>query len=207
MPELPPKDLVFRIYRDIRFSSDPTPYKTHFSAAWSRTGRKGPYACYYVQIQPGGKSFVGSGLWHPEAAPLALLRRNINRRPHLIKSVLTEDRLRKDILKVNAKDEKKAVKAFAASNAENALKTKPKGYEADNPNIELLKLKNFTIGKSLTDEEIADPKGIETVARVIATMAPFVTYLNGVVMPDEDASGSDEDEDEGDDAGEADEAE
>lgn len=118
-----------------------------------------------------------------------------------------EDRLRKDILKVNAKDEKKAVKAFAASNAENALKTKPKGYEADNPNIELLKLKNFTIGKSLTDEEIADPKGIETVARVIATMAPFVTYLNGVVMPDEDASGSDEDEDEGDDAGEADEAE
>jgi uncharacterized protein (TIGR02453 family) len=207
VPELPPKDLVFRIYRDIRFSSDPTPYKTHFSAAWSRTGRKGPYACYYVQIQPGGKSFVGSGLWHPEAAPLALLRRDINRRPHLIKSVLTEDRLRKDILKVNAKDEKKAVKAFAASNAENALKTKPKGYEADNPNIELLKLKNFTIGKSLTDEEIADPKGIETVASVIATMAPFVTYLNGVVMPDEDASGSDEDEDEGDDAGEASEAE
>ncbi|KAK4905533.1 hypothetical protein LTR66_017800, partial [Elasticomyces elasticus] len=52
IPELPPKDLVFRIYRDIRFSKDPTPYKPHFSAAWSRTGRKGPYACYYVQIQP-----------------------------------------------------------------------------------------------------------------------------------------------------------
>jgi len=196
VPELPPKDLVFRIYRDIRFSSDPTPYKTHFSAAWSRTGRKGPYACYYVQIQPGGKSFVGSGLWHPEAAPLALLRRNIDRRPHQIKSVLTEDRLRKNILNVNATDEKKAIKAFAASNAENALKTKPKGYETDNPNIELLKLKNFTIGKSLKDEEVADPKGIETIARLIGTMAPFVTYLNSVVMPDEDAPSNDEDESE-----------
>lgn len=196
MPELPPKDLVFRIYRDIRFSNDPTPYKPHFSAAWSRTGRKGPYACYYVQIQPGGKSFVGSGLWHPEAAPLSLLRRSIDRRPHLIKAVLTENRLRKDILNVSANDDKKAVKAFAASNAENALKTKPKGYEADNPNIELLKLKNFTIGKKLKDEEVADLTGIETIAQLIATMAPFVTYLNNVVMPDDDASSSDENEDE-----------
>lgn len=196
VPELPPKDLVFRIYRDIRFSNDPTPYKPHFSAAWSRTGRKGPYACYYVQIQPGDKSFVGSGLWHPEAAPLSLLRRSIDRRPHLLKAVLTENRLRKDILNVNANDEKKVVKAFAASNAENALKTKPKGYEADNPNIELLKLKNFTIGKKLKDEEIANPKGIETVSQLIATMAPFVTFLNNVVMPDDDASSSDIDEDE-----------
>ena len=62
IPELPPKDLVFRIYRDVRFSPDPTPYKTHFSAAWSRTGRKGPYAGYYMQIQPKG-SFVGAGVW------------------------------------------------------------------------------------------------------------------------------------------------
>ena len=194
---------MFRIYRDIRFSSDPTPYKTHFSAAWSRTGRKGPYACYYAQIQPGGKSFVGSGLWHPEATPLALLRRNIDRRPHIIKGVLSENRLRKDILNVNANDEKKAVKAFTTSNAENALKTKPKGYDADHPNIELLKLKNFTIGRSLTDEEVADTRVIETVSRLISTMAPFVTYLNSVVMPDEDdasSSGEDEEAENEDDA-------
>jgi hypothetical protein len=44
---------------DIRFSKDPTPYKTYFSAAWSRTGRKGPYAHYYIHIQPNGDSFVG----------------------------------------------------------------------------------------------------------------------------------------------------
>lgn len=58
IPELPPKDIIFRIYRDVRFSKDPTPYKPHFSAAWSRTGRKGPYAAYYIQIAP-GRSFLG----------------------------------------------------------------------------------------------------------------------------------------------------
>lgn len=126
IPELPPKDLVFRIYRDVRFSSDPTPYKPHFSAAWSRTGRKGPYACYYVHIQPGGRCFVGSGLWHPDAAPIALLRTEIDQRPEQLRSILMEPRMRKQIFGGVAKDEKKATRAFCEQNKENALKTKPK---------------------------------------------------------------------------------
>ncbi|MCJ1475556.1 hypothetical protein MMC13_004219 [Lambiella insularis] len=125
IPELPPKDLTFRIYRDIRFSPDPTPYKTHFSAAWSRTGRKGPYAHYYVQVQPGG-SFVGAGIWHPEAEPLALLRRSVDRKAHKLKEVLMDPLIRKECLSGVPKDEKKVVKAFCASNSENALKLKPK---------------------------------------------------------------------------------
>jgi uncharacterized protein (TIGR02453 family) len=59
VPELPIKDVIFRIYRDVRFSPDKTPYKPYFSVAWSRTGRKGPYAVYYLHIQPGGGSFLG----------------------------------------------------------------------------------------------------------------------------------------------------
>lgn len=126
IPELPPKDLVFRVYRDVRFSSDPTPYKPHFSAAFSRTGRKGPYACYYVHIQPGGKCFVSGGLWHPEAAPIASLRADINSNPGRIKDVLTNPGMRKHIFGGISKDTKKAVKAFCMQNEENALKTKPK---------------------------------------------------------------------------------
>lgn len=126
IPELPPKDLVFRIYRDVRFSSDPTPYKPHFSAAWSRTGRKGPYACYYVHIQPGGRCFVGGGLWHPDAAPIALLRTEIDQRPEMLRNVLNEPNMRKYIFGGVAKDEKRAVRAFCEQNKENALKTKPK---------------------------------------------------------------------------------
>ncbi|KAI4190438.1 MAG: hypothetical protein L6R41_000818 [Letrouitia leprolyta] len=140
VPELPPKDLVgipfihllfenayiklkkgiqqtFRIYRDVRFSSDPTPYKveieqqTHFSAAWSRTGRKGPYAAYYLQISP-GDSFFGGGLWCPEATPLAAMRNAIDRKSPKLKIVLMEPSMRKEFLGGIPKDEKKAVKAW-----------------------------------------------------------------------------------------------
>ena len=125
IPELPFKDLTFRIYRDIRFSPDPTPYKTHFSAAWSRTGRKGPYAGYYVQIQPKG-SFVGAGVWHPEAAPLALLRKSVDRHGERLKSVLSgSQELRKEFLG-GAKGEGECVKKFVGLNGESALKTKPR---------------------------------------------------------------------------------
>ena len=110
----------------------------------SRTGRKGPYACYYVQISPHGQSFVGtaslalalkcvllmfgsgSGLWMPEAQPLSLLRRDIDRKPERLRRVLTDPAMRKHILGGVPNDEKKAIKAFAAQNASNALKTKPK---------------------------------------------------------------------------------
>ena len=125
IPELPPKDLVFRVYRDIRFSSDPTPYKPHFSAAWSRTGRKGPYACYYVQIKPGDQSFVGCGLWHPDAQPVRLLRTDIDQSRRL-RDVLLDPDIRKHIFGGIKKDEKLAVKQFCNQNAGNALKTKPK---------------------------------------------------------------------------------
>ncbi|KAL9136345.1 MAG: hypothetical protein Q9175_002444 [Cornicularia normoerica] len=198
IPELPPKDLTFRIYRDIRFSPDPTPYKTHFSAAWSRTGRKGPYAGYYVQVQPNG-SFVGAGVWHPEAPPLALMRKDVDLKSHKIKAVLTAAELRKEFLGGIANDEKKAVKAFVGMNTENMLKTKPKGYEKDNPNIDLLKLRNFTIGKKLKDEEVLGPGGLGRIVELIGILTPFVSYLNSVVMPDEEPSSEDDDGEDGED--------
>ena len=207
IPDLPPTDLPFRIYRDIRFSPDPTPYKTHFSAAWSRTGRKGPYAGYYVQVQPNG-SFVGAGVWHPEAPPLALMRKDVDVKSHKIKAVLTAAALRKEFFGGIANDEKKAVKAFVNMNTENMLKTKPKGYEKDNPNIDLLKLRNFTIGKKLRDEEVLGAGGLGRIAELIGTLTPFVSYLNSVVMPDEEPSSEeDEDGEEGEDGGGEGEAE
>ncbi|KAL8737931.1 MAG: hypothetical protein Q9190_008063 [Brigantiaea leucoxantha] len=91
----------------------------------SRTGRKGPYAAYYLQIKPSG-CFLGGGLWHPEAQPLNLLRRNVDRKSHKLKAILMEPAMRKEFLGNVGKDERKAVKAFVAQNQENALKTKPK---------------------------------------------------------------------------------
>ena len=91
----------------------------------SRTGRKGPYAHYYLQIQPGG-SFIGGGIWHPDAPPLSLLRQDVDRKPHKLKKVLLDPNIRKEFLKGAPNDEKKAVKGFVGQNAENMLKTKPK---------------------------------------------------------------------------------
>ncbi|KAL6162691.1 hypothetical protein ACJQWK_11610 [Exserohilum turcicum] len=128
IPELPVKDVIYRIYRDIRFSKDPTPYKTYFSAAWSRTGRKGPYAHYYVQVQPNGGSFVGGGYWQPDAAALAKLRRDIDRKPHKLKAVLRSRAIRDSFLAGVKDDDNKAVKAFTSlpMNKSTALKRNPK---------------------------------------------------------------------------------
>lgn len=100
----------------------------------SRTGRKGPYAGYYVQIKPGGGSFVGAGLWLPEAGPLALLRQAIDAKSEKLKDVLLEPRIRKDFLKGVTNDATKAVKVFTSMNTENMLKTKPKvGFSLSSP--------------------------------------------------------------------------
>ncbi|KAF2689312.1 hypothetical protein K458DRAFT_413609 [Lentithecium fluviatile CBS 122367] len=196
VPELPVKDIIFRIYRDIRFSKDPTPYKTHFSAAWSRTGRKGPYAAYYVQIAPGGGSFVGGGLWQPEASALSALRHDVDRKPHKIKRVLTDVGIRRAFFGGVPDDEKKAVKAFVnqTSNQSTALKKHPKGYDSNHKDIELLRLRNFTLGTKLSDEEIVGAGGLERVAELIACLVPFIRYLNSVVMPDGQSSDSSEDD-------------
>ncbi|KAI8934879.1 hypothetical protein NX059_008553 [Plenodomus lindquistii] len=196
IPELPVKDVIYRIYRDVRFSKDQTPYKTYFSAAWSRTGRKGPYAHYYVQIQPNGGSFVGGGHWQPEPAALNRLRRDIDRKPYKIKSVLRDAGIRKAFLRGVQNDDKKAVKAFTSlpGNQSNALKRNPKDYGLDHTDIELLRLRNFTLGTKLLDHEIVGPGALDRIAELIRAMVPFISYLNSVCMPDEESSGSSDDE-------------
>jgi uncharacterized protein (DUF2461 family) len=91
----------------------------------SRTGKKGPYAAYYVQLQPEA-SFVGGGLWHPDGPALATIREDIDLQPHRMKGALMNDNLRRIFFEKAKKDEKKVVAAFVAENAEGALKTKPK---------------------------------------------------------------------------------
>ncbi|KXX72960.1 hypothetical protein MMYC01_210627 [Madurella mycetomatis] len=224
IPELPFKDVNFRIYRDIRFSNDPTPYKPHFAAAFSRTGRKGPYACYYVHLEPGGDNFVGGGLWHPDGGALAKLRASIDERPQRWRRVLCEPNFRDTFLagrdskaaaapatkaaKKGKKktaggggeaagehtDEEAVLKAFAEANKEGALKTRPKGFVAEHRDLELLKLRNFTVGKRVDDGVFtALEGGQEEVMGIVRALVGFITHLNRIVMPD---PGDDSDSDE-----------
>ncbi|KUI53588.1 hypothetical protein VP1G_00886 [Cytospora mali] len=203
IPELPLKDIIFRIYRDIRFSKDPTPYKPHYSVAFSRTGRKGPYACYYVHCEP-GSCFVGGGLWHPDAGHVAKLRASIDEHPQRWRRILMDDGFRRTFLPTaKSGDEKSCLKAFAKANEGNALKTKPKGFNTDHRDIELLKLRNFTVGKKIPDSMLTAEDGQDQITDIISSMVGFVTFLNNVVMPDpdmdSDSSSEDEDEDEDED--------
>lgn len=86
-------------------------------------------------------------------------------------------------------------------NEESQLTRAVKGYEIDNPNIDLLKLRNYTIGKKLKDDEVLGAGGLDRIADLIGILTPFVSHLNSVVMPDEDSSSEDDDEAEGDDEG------
>ncbi|KAI1172089.1 hypothetical protein F4777DRAFT_563148 [Nemania sp. FL0916] len=205
IPELPAKDVIFRIYRDIRFSKDPTPYKAHYSAAWSRTGRKGPYACYYVHIEP-GHCMIGGGLWHPEASALAKLRASIDERPHRIRRVLTDPEFVRTFLpNAVGKKEDKVIKAFADKNKENALKTKPKGFNPEHRDIALLKLRNYTVGRKIADADLHGDDAQEKIMATVRAMVPFVTFLNSVVMPDPGVDSDSDEEENGNGDGDGDE--
>ncbi|TQV98128.1 hypothetical protein V2A60_006189 [Cordyceps javanica] len=219
VPELPCKDVAFRIYRDTRFSKDPTPYKPYFSAAWSRTGRKGPYACYYVHCEPprtrdaagrrsggdslvgDGRSFVGGGLWHPEAGHVHKLRRSIDRHPERWRAVFADAELRRVFfpeVKPGA-DVEAVIKAFVGKNKMNALKKKPMGYDATHRDIELLKLKNYTIGVPLDENMLCEDNAQEKIAEYVRAMEGYITFLNSIVMPDPGLDESDSDSDDDDD--------
>ncbi|KAK0122508.1 hypothetical protein ONS95_010736 [Cadophora gregata] len=187
IPDLPVKDIIYRIHRDMRFTPDPTPYKPYFSVSWSRTGRKGPYAHYYLHIQPGEESFCGGGYFGCDSETLACMREDIDTQPHQFKSILMGEKLRKTFFPAVKKDEGKIVAAFCNMSNMNALKKKPKDFAADHKDIELLKLRNFILRKKISDKDVTSKNFLNLVGNIAEGMEPFITYLNNTVMPDPDS--------------------
>ncbi|KAK2624157.1 hypothetical protein QTJ16_006107 [Diplocarpon rosae] len=183
LPDLPPRDLIHRIHRDMRFTPDPTPYKPYFSASWSRAGRKGPYAHYYLHVQPGEDSFVGGGYFGCDNETLACLREDVDTQPHQLKSVLMGEQLR-GVFFPTAQGEERVVKAFCEMSKQNALKKKPKGFDADHKDIEILKLRNYVLTKKLSDKDVVGKNALQLIGSVMEALQPFITYLNNTVMPD-----------------------
>lgn len=162
---LDPKNCVMRIYRDIRFSKDKTPYKTNFGAGISGNGKsfKGPG--YYLHISP-EQSFVAGGLWMPEAEQLKAIRQEIDYNGAEFKNVL------------NAPSFKKA---YGSLDEEAKLKTMPKGYDAGHPDIELLKLKSFTVTHTLKTAELTAKNAAQHVTALFKDMFPFIVFLRKAI--------------------------
>ena len=156
------KDCVFRIFRDVRFGKDKTPYKANFGAFFSKGGRKYPGAGYYLHIEPGGKSFAGGGLWMPESPMLKGVRQEIDYNFAEFKAIIDNKNFKKLFTDINGESGKKA----------------PAGYAEDNPAIGFLKMKSFTVSHNLTDKDIATKNLVKNTLDIFATMQPFIDFLN-----------------------------
>ena len=156
------KDCVFRIFRDVRFSKDKTPYKAHFGAFFSKGGRKYPGAGYYFHLEPGGKSFAGGGLWIPEAPLLKAVRQEIDYNFDEFKGIVGAPKFKKMFKKIEGEQ----------------LKTLPQGYTPDNPAIEYLKMKSFTVSCNVSDADVTGKGVVKKAMDVFTTMRPFIDFLN-----------------------------
>lgn len=157
-----PKDSIFRINRDIRFSHDKRPYKNNFGAFMAEGGRKTHGAGYYLHLQPGNESFVGGGIYMPPSPILAKIRQEIDYNASELNKIVEEPTFRS---------------TFGAVKGEQ-LKTAPKGYPKDHPNIELLRLKSFVVTKSLSDEELKSVNIHDYLVDIFRVQQPFNEYLN-----------------------------
>jgi uncharacterized protein (TIGR02453 family) len=165
-----PKRSMFRIYRDIRFSKDKSPYKTH-AACWfhhlnaARTvGAEADAgsAGYYFHLEPGGRSMIGAGLWMPPRPQLNKLREAIAKDPKGF------DKMTRSI-----------PSRFGGLDDEGALKRMPRGYGEDHPAAKWLRFQSFTSGRTLTDAQVTRPSLASVLGREYEALLPLVRWMNG----------------------------
>jgi uncharacterized protein (TIGR02453 family) len=163
MKGLEASSCVYRINRDIRFSNDKSPYKTHMGAFIVRGGKQNgdKYAGYYFHVEP-GNSLIAGGAYIPPAEWLTAIREKIDDEG---------DRLIK-ILK-----NKEFVSTFGSLEGEK-LKTAPKGYPKDHPHIELLRMKSFLVERSISDKEVVSEDCMDLIVKAAKVMKPLNDFCN-----------------------------
>ena len=158
---------VFRINRDLRFSKDKTPYNIHRSASFSRAGaqRRGSY---YLRIEPGSSAMAG-GFFSPDPVDLLRIRREFEMDTTEIRTIL------------NQKEFKKAFQGF---NQENQLKTAPRDFNKEDPNIDLIKLKNYFVAHRFTDDQVLSKDFEDRLMHHFLLLRPYFDYMSEVLTTD-----------------------
>jgi uncharacterized protein (TIGR02453 family) len=161
------KSCVYRINRDIRFSNDKSPYKSHLGAFIVRGGKRNgdKFAGYYIHIEP-GNSIIAGGAYMPPTPWLSAIREKIAEEPDKI---------------VKITKSKEFIKYFGKITGEK-LKNPPKGYPSDHPNIDLLKFKSFLIVNNVEDELALNENYFTYVLDVLKAMKPFNDFLNDYLL-------------------------
>jgi uncharacterized protein (TIGR02453 family) len=154
---------MFRIYRDVRFSKDKTPYKTHFAGSFSRAGsalRGG----YYARIKP-GETFIAAGFWEPNKEDLLRIRKELE---------VNAGEFRNVIQNKNFKD------VWGKLEGEE-LKTAPKGFDKQHPDIDLIRKKQFIFVRNFTDKEVLSPEFISTVDDSYRAIRPYFDLMSEIL--------------------------
>jgi uncharacterized protein (TIGR02453 family) len=161
------KKSVFRIYRDVRFSKNKTPYKTHFSGSFKRATEE-LRGGYYFHIEP-GNSFIGGGFWGPNPKDLLRIRKEIQMDASELNEIITS---------------KEFVNTFEKLEGEK-VKTAPRGFNKSDPAIDLLRFKQYIISKKLSNDDIQNDNLSKKVVEIFKAMRPFFDYMSNVLTTDE----------------------
>lgn len=165
IPALSPKDCVFRIFRDVRFSNDKRPYKTNFGAFIAKGGRKSMNAGYYFHIDPEG-SFAGGGVYMPPAETLREIRNYMADNGGEFLEIINDNNFKKTY----------------PSMFNDKLVTAPKGFPKDHEYIDLLRYKSFAFTGKIDKSEITSDKFIKRVVDSFIKLHPAVQFLNNALI-------------------------
>jgi len=160
------KKSVYRIYRDIRFSKDKTPFKTFWGGSFTRAGKE-RRGGYYFHLEKGNSFFAG-GFWGPNAADLKRIRSEFAQDAKPFQKILNAQSF---------------TQTFGTLQGEQ-LKTSPKGFDINHEAIDLLRYKQFLIIKRFTDDEVLSPLFLEQSLETCKNMRPFFDYMSEVLSTD-----------------------
>ena len=158
--KIDPKKSLFRIYRDVRFSKDKSPYKTNFGAGLGM-GKGNKISGYYLHVEP-GKSFLAGGVYQPETSVLKEIRKEISMNAKEFLEILVRDDFRNN---------------FRGLSVEGKLKRVPNGFEKDDPMAEFLKLKNFIVVHPISDDALMGENVTKNIAKIFKSMKPLNDFL------------------------------
>lgn len=155
---------VFRIYRDVRFSKNKLPYKTHFGASFRRT-KPHLRGGYYLHLQPNNQSFIAVGFWDPNKDDLLRIRKEFEMDASEMREIMSE----------------KSFKNTWGNLEGDELKTAPRDFDKTHPDIDLIKKKQYIFTKKFTDKEVLDPNFIQQVNDAFKTVRPYFDYMSDVL--------------------------
>ncbi|UGU17289.1 DUF2461 domain-containing protein [Sinomicrobium kalidii] len=157
---------LFRIYRDVRFSANKQPYKTHFGISFRR--QKPEYrGGYYLHVEP-GNSFIATGFWQPEKDDLLRIRKEFEMDDTEMREIINDKTFQSVWGEVKGEE----------------VKTAPKGFSKDHPAIDLIRKKQYMFTKNFTDKEVLSKDFLEKADQSFRTIRPYFDYMSEVLTTD-----------------------